>query len=59
MEWLMVEIPVLDVPVLLVAGLVALWLLVRNRETPLGSRSELDAVLGRGEPVVLEFFGKL
>jgi hypothetical protein len=59
MEWLMVEIPVIDVPVILVAGLVGLWLLVRNRATELGSSSELDDMIGQGRPVVLDFFGKL
>lgn len=59
MDWLLIEIPVLDVPAVVVAGLVGLWLLVRNRATPLESSSELDAVIGRGDPVVLEFFGKL
>lgn len=58
MEWLLIEIPGIDVPVLLVAGLIGLWLLVRNRQTPIDSGG-LDAVIGRGEPVVLEFFGKL
>jgi hypothetical protein len=59
MDWLLIEIPVLDVPAVVVAGLVGLWLLVRNRATPLDSSAELDAVVGRGDPVVLEFFGKL
>lgn len=59
MDWLMVEVPVLDVPVLLVAGLVGLWLLVRNRSTPFESGAELDAEIGAGDPVVLGFFGKL
>lgn len=59
MDWLLIEIPVLDVPVLLIAGLIGLWLLIRNRETELGSSSELDAMIGGGEPLVLEFFGKL
>ena len=58
MEWLLIEIPVIDFPVLLIAALIALWLLVRNRQTPL-ERGGLDAVIGRGDPVVLEFFGKL
>jgi hypothetical protein len=59
MDWLLIEIPVLDVPVVVVAGLVGLWLLVRNRPTPFGSSSELEDAIGRGEPVVLNFFGKL
>lgn len=59
MDWLMVEVPVIDVPVIVIAGLIGLWLLLRNRATELGSSSELDAMIGTGEPVVLEFFGKL
>lgn len=59
MDWLLVEIPVIDVPVLLVAALIGLWLLVRIRPAKLGSTSELDAALGQGEPVILDFFGKL
>lgn len=59
MDWILVEIPVIDVPVILVAGLVGLWLLVRIRPTPIGSSSELDELIGRGEPLVLNFFGKL
>lgn len=59
MDWLLIEIPVLDVPAVVVAGLVGLWLLVRNRATPLDSSSGLGAVVGQGDPVVLEFFGKL
>lgn len=59
MDWLLVEIPVIDVPVLLVVGLIGLWLLVRIRPAELGSTSELDAAIGQGEPVILDFFGKL
>lgn len=59
MDWLLYEIPVLDIPWIVVAGLVGVWLLLRNKATPFGSSSELDAAIGRGEPVVLEFFGKL
>lgn len=59
MDWLLYEIPVLDIPWIVVAGLVGLWLLLRNRATPFDSGSELDAAIGQGEPVVLEFFGKL
>ena len=32
------------------------WLFLRTPATPLASVSSLDALLGRGEPVVLEFF---
>ena len=59
MDWLLIEIPVVDVPVILVAGLIGLWMLVRIRPTPLGSASELDEMIGRDEPLVLDFFGKL
>lgn len=59
MDWLLIDIPYIDVPAILVVGLVGLWLLVRNRETDFASDSELDAAIGRGEPVVLDFFGKL
>ena len=59
MDWLLVEIPVIDVPVLLVAGLIGLWLLVRIRPTELEAEGGLDAAIGRGEPVILNFFGKL
>lgn len=59
MDWLLVEIPVLDIPMILVVVLIGLWLVLRNRATPLGSPSELDRIVGQGEPVVLQFFGKL
>lgn len=59
MDWLFADMPVLDIPWLLVALLVGLWLLFRNRATELGSSAELEAMIGSGEPLVLEFFGKL
>ena len=59
MEWLLIEIPGTDIPVLLVAGLIGLWLLIRNRQTAIEPGEGLEGVVGRGEPVVLEFFGKL
>lgn len=59
MQWLMTEIPVLDIPVIWVLGAIGLWLLVRNRQTHIEPGSGLQAVVGRGEPIVLEFFGKL
>lgn len=59
MDWLLVEIPFLDIPFVVVAALVGLWLLFRNRATPLDSSSELEELIGRGDPLVLEFFGKL
>lgn len=59
MDWLLVQIPFVDVPVILVAGLLAAWILLRNRPTDLGDPAGLDDLVGRGEPVVLNFFGKL
>lgn len=59
MDWLFVDVPVLDIPWVVVVGLVALWLLLRNRATEFGSSSELDAMIGGGDALVLEFFGKL
>lgn len=59
MDWLLIEIPYVDVPAVVVVGLVGFWLLARNRETEFASDSELDAAISGGEPVVLDFFGKL
>lgn len=59
MDWLLIDVPVLDIPVVVVLGLLGLWLLIRNRATDLGSTSELESLIGGGDPVVLEFFGKL
>lgn len=58
MDWLLVEIPVLDIPVLLVALLVGAWFLLRSTST-FESESQVDEAVGQGEPVVLNFFGKL
>lgn len=58
MDWLLVEIPVLDIPIVLVVLLVGVWMLLRSRST-FESGSELEAAMGDGEPVVLNFFGKL
>lgn len=58
MDWLLVEIPVLDIPLVLVVLLVGVWMLLRSRST-FESSSELEAAMGDGEPVVLNFFGKL
>ena len=55
-ELLSTPIPGTDIPILLVAGLLGLWLFLRSRATELGSTSALDAMLGRGQPVVLQFF---
>ena len=50
--------PVL-VSLALIVAAIALggWLYLRTPATPLASVSSLDHLLGRGEPVVLEFFG--
>jgi hypothetical protein len=56
-DLLWTSVPGTDFPILLIVAVVALWLLVRNRATALASPSALDALIGRGEPVVLEFFG--
>ncbi len=50
------RIPVLDIPVVVVVGLVGLWLLLRNRATKEASDGGFDAMVGTGQPVVLEFF---
>lgn len=55
-EWLWTSIPYTDVPIVLVVVLVGLWFVLRNRATDLGSASALDARIGQGRPVVLEFF---
>lgn len=59
MDWLLVDIPGTNLPVLFVVGVVGAWLLLRNRATELSSSDELDEIVGAGNPVVLEFFGKL
>lgn len=43
----------------LIVAVIALggWLFLRTPATPLESVASLDQLLGRGEPVVLEFFG--
>ena len=55
-ELLSTPIPGTGIPVLLVVGLIGLWLLLRSKATELGSTSALNAMLGRGQPVVLQFF---
>lgn len=55
-EILRTPIPYTDLPVLLPVVLLALWLLLRNRATELSPGSGLESVIGRGQPVVLEFF---
>lgn len=46
--------PVLVTTVVVMLGL---WLLLRTRATRFAPDSSFDGMLGRGEPVVLEFFG--
>lgn len=55
-ELLRTPIPYTDIPVLIPVVLLALWLLLRNRATDLGPGVGIDAVVGQGRPVVLEFF---
>ncbi len=43
-------------PVIVGVILIAVWFFLRTPTTPLASVEELDALLSRGEPVVLEFF---
>ena len=44
-------------PLIVAAIALGGWLFLRTPATPLASVSSLDQLLGRGEPVVLEFFG--
>jgi hypothetical protein len=37
-------------------GLVGAFVLLRTKGTQLGSVDELDAMLGNGQPVIVEFF---
>jgi hypothetical protein len=37
-------------------GLVAAFVLLRTKGTPVASVSELDALLSRGQPVLVEFY---
>jgi hypothetical protein len=43
-------------PLIVVAIASGAWLFLRTPATPLASVASLDELLGRGEPVVLEFF---
>ena len=43
-------------PLIVVAVVLVAWLFLRTPATPLESIASLDALLARGEPVVLEFF---
>jgi hypothetical protein len=49
-------IPYTNMPILVPVVLLALWLLLRSRATDLGEGVGIDAVVGQGRPVVLEFF---
>lgn len=55
-ELLRITVPYTDVPVIVPIALISLWLLLRSRATDLASSSALDKIIGRGRPVVLEFF---
>ena len=55
-ELFWVTVPYTDFPVVAVLFLVGMWLLFRNRATPLESPAALDRRIGVGSPVVLEFF---
>ncbi len=43
-------------PLIIGALVLGVWLFLRTPTTPLASIEDLDALLSRGEPVVLEFF---
>ncbi len=43
-------------PLIIGVLLIATWFFLRTPTTPLASVEELDALLSRSEPVVLEFF---
>lgn len=49
-------IPGTDLPIVVVVGLIGAWLYLRHRATRLDSESSLDAMIGAGRPVVLQFF---
>lgn len=55
-ELLRIAVPYTDVPVIVPVALIALWLFLRSRATELASSSALDTRIGRGRPMVLEFF---
>jgi len=55
-EILRTPIPYTDIPILLPAVLLVVWLLLRSRATELSSSSGIGGVIGQGQPVVLEFF---
>lgn len=55
-ELVWTPIPGTDLPILVVVALIGLWLFLRQRATDLGSSSDLDSMIGSGQPVVLQFF---
>jgi len=59
MDLILTPIPGTDLPIIVVAGVIGLWLLLRTRATTIDSKAGLDEIVARGEPTVLEFFGKL
>ncbi len=44
-------------PMLIVFGvMLGIWFLLRSKASKLSSTSELESKIGRGSPIVLEFF---
>lgn len=43
-------------PLIVLAILVGAWLMLRTSATPVASVAELDALVAKGDSVVLEFF---
>ena len=56
LELFWTPIPGTNLPIVVVAGLIGLWLFLRHKASDVGSSSALDAMLGNGQPVVLQFF---
>jgi len=55
-ELLWTKIPFIDIPVLVIVAVIGVWFLLRNRATKLESSAALDARIGAGHPIVVEFF---
>jgi len=53
-EILRTPVPYTDIPILLPLVLFTIWLLLRGRATRL--EAGVDGVVGKGQPVILEFF---
>jgi hypothetical protein len=53
-EILRTPIPYTNIPILVPLVLATIWLLLRSRATELASG--VDGVVGKGQPVILEFF---